>query len=380
MTVHFFHAADLHLGSPFKGLQQIPEDWRKRLSNASYEAFDRLIEDAERKKPDFILLAGDIYDGENRSLQALYRFQQGVKRLALSQIPVYIIHGNHDHLGGRWTRFDYPENVTVFQEVPHSHLLRLPHATVQLSGFSYAERHIRKSIIESYPKRAQEADYAIGLLHGSEATQQDHDVYAPFTLTDLQSKQYDYWALGHIHKRQVLANNPPVVYSGTLQGRHRKEQGPQGYMEVKLDGKHADLVFCPVSTVQFQQLTIDATEVRSMDELLESISNQLNELEEASVLDCTVLLKKGDWLSVERDELYTFLYEQVTELYTDHLLNRIFIQWQHDIPSAYKQLLQGADITPLPISLASYVSDQSEWEEAVKEKMQSILQERGKKE
>lgn len=380
MTVHFFHAADLHLGSPFKGLQNIPDDWRIRLSHASFDAFERLIEDAERKKPDFILLAGDIYDGENRNLQAQFRFQQGLKRLASSGIPVFIIHGNHDHLSGRWTRFDYPENVTVFQESPHSHLLKLPHATVQLSGFSYGERHIRETIIDTYPERTQEADYAIGLLHGSEANQQEHDVYAPFSIADLQSKHYDYWALGHIHKRQILSQHPPVVYSGTLQGRHRKEQGEQGYMEVKLEGKHAELAFCPVSTVQFNQLTIDATHVESMDGLLECIGDHLNDSTKNSVLDCTLLLKKGKWLAVESEELVPFLYEQVTELHANHLLNRISIQWQQQMPSSYKQLLQEHEVTHLPASLTSYLTDQTEWEEAVREKMQSILQDRGNRE
>lgn len=380
MTIHFFHAADLHLGSPFKGLQHIPEEWKTKLSQASFDAFDRLIEDAERKQPDFIVLAGDIYDGENRNLHAQYRFQQGLIRLAKKNIPVYMIHGNHDHLAGRWTRFEYPPNVTIFAENPESHLLKVHGVTVQLSGFSYGERHIRESIIERYPERMAEADYVIGLLHGSEAAQQEHDVYAPFSIADLYKKEYDYWALGHIHKRQVLNENPPIVYSGILQGRHRKEQGEQGYMDVTLKGKHAELLFCPVSTVRFEQLTIDATGVGSMDELLESISDHLNDSKESRVIDCMLLLQKGDWLSVSSEELYTFLHEKVAELRTNDLLNRITIQWQQEMPSSFKLLLEADDIPHLPFALTSYLPEQTDWQADIKEKMQAILQERGNRE
>ncbi|MFC4353555.1 exonuclease SbcCD subunit D [Chryseomicrobium palamuruense] len=377
MTIHFFHAADLHLGSPFKGLQQIPEDWRERLSLASYLAFDRLIEDAERKRPDFIVFAGDIYDGENRSLHAQYRFQEGLKRLSASNIPVYIIHGNHDHLAGRWTRFDYPHNVTVFQEVPHTHILKLSHATVQLTGFSYAERHIQGAVIGKFPERQSEVDYAIGLLHGSEASQKEHDVYAPFSILELQSKNYDYWALGHIHKRQILTENPPIVYSGTLQGRNRKERGEQGYLEVKLQGKSAELTFCPVSTVRFEQVEIDGTEVRTMDELLECILSQVTDLSGYCVIDCSLLLKKGDWLQVESDELYTFLNEKLTDLSTHHFFNRMTIQWQQDMPSPFKQLLQSTEVTRLSVGLTTYLPERNEWEQSVREKLQALLQERG---
>lgn len=376
MTIHFFHAADLHLGSPFKGLQQIPETWREKISQASYQAFDRLIEDAERKKPDFILFAGDIYDGENRSLSAQHHFQLGLKRLAAAQIPVFIIHGNHDHLAGRWTRFDYPENVVVFPENPESHFLRLPHATAQIVGFSYGERHIIESKIQQYPNREPEVQYVIGMLHGSEFSQQEHDVYAPFSIEQLKNKNYDYWALGHIHKRQILHESPSIVYPGTIQGRNRKEVGQQGYMEVKLEATQTELHFIPTSVIRFERMEVDASDARSIDMLIDMMCSHFDSSAEHYIVDCTVIVSRGDWIQVEVDELESFLRGRLIDENSRYYFSHIRFKWQNELSPAYDYLLQKTELSPLPAGFSKYLPQSTELEQAVKLKMETILQER----
>lgn len=198
-----------------------------------------------------------------------------MERLAALQIPVYIIHGNHDHLGGRWTRFSLPPNVHVFPDKPTAAFFQTKDHKVQLAGFSYPTRHLTDSFIQHYPEREADVDFAIGLLHGSEQTQTEHDVYAPFTIDQLKAIGYDYWALGHIHKRQVIHENPSIVYSGTIQGRHRKETGQQGYYSVTLSHHQTTLDFCPVATTLFETTELELAETSSIEQLIETITSHL---------------------------------------------------------------------------------------------------------
>ena len=147
--VRFLHIADLHLDSPFKGISSIPKEQWKDIRESTFHAFSNIIEYAVENKPDFVLIVGDIYDGENRSLRAQHLFQKGMEALQAEGIPVFICYGNHDHLSGNWVRFQLPENVYVFGEECRNKNIKLNGEKVHITGFSYKERHIRKQCIHS---------------------------------------------------------------------------------------------------------------------------------------------------------------------------------------------------------------------------------------
>ena len=268
-TIRFIHAADLHLDSPFKGMTELPMDQLTNLRASTFTAFERLIEHALRSNPDFVLIVGDIYDGENRSLLAQLKFQNGMEKLHAAAIPVVISYGNHDHLGGKWTRFDLPSNVHIFHEDVGEKQLSIRGQEVSIYGFSYKERHIREAMIEHFPMAKNRESFHIGMLHGSLAGDETHAVYAPFRKEELLAKNYNYWALGHIHLRQHLHAEPPIVYSGNLQGRHRKERGVKGFYEVELSKAGALLEFIPASALVFERLTISCVGIRHANEWLE---------------------------------------------------------------------------------------------------------------
>ena len=270
-SIRFFHVADLHLGSPFKGITSMPDHQLKTLRNSTFDAFQTLIQSAVQEKPDFILVVGDIYDGEDRSLRAQHKFQQGMEVLNEHQIPVFICHGNHDHLGGKWTRFQLPSNVHVFQKKTEKVHIRIRQQDIYISGFSYKERHVKESMISSYSEANDKEAIHIGMLHGSLAGDKTHDVYAPFTKDELISKNYDYWALGHIHKRQVLHMEPPIVYSGNIQSRHRNEKGPKGFYDVTLSKGDAQLTFIPTSAIIYNQVTCPCNDIVHANEWFEAI-------------------------------------------------------------------------------------------------------------
>ena len=266
--IRFLHCADLHLDSPFKGMTDMPVDRLVELRESTFAAYDNLIAYAEENRPDFVLMVGDIYDGEDRSLRAQTRFVNGLERLQAANIPVVLSYGNHDHLSGKWTRFQLPNNVTVLGATVETVELTVRGQLVQIHGFSYKERHIQESMIAHYPAAGQTDTVHIGMLHGSIAGDNTHDVYAPFTKQALLEKRYDYWALGHIHKRQQLQKEPPIVYPGNVQGRHRNESGVKGCYDVELAEGQATLQFVPTSVLVFDELTIDCSEIQHANEWL----------------------------------------------------------------------------------------------------------------
>ena len=276
-SIRFFHTADLHLDSPFKGMSDLPDKAFEQLRNSTFEAFATLIQKAIEEKPDFILIVGDIYDGEDRSLRAQKIFQDGMEQLGQHKIPVVISYGNHDHLKGKWTRFSLPENVYVMPPKTTTLVLNIRDVQVNIYGFSYPERHVTQSMIDTYPVATEQDAVHIGMLHGSLQGNTTHDVYAPFTVEELLSKNYDYWALGHIHKRQVLHIDPPIIYPGNIQSRHRKEQGIKGFYDVTMTHFAADCTFVPTSTIVYDNLQVDCKNLIHANEVLKACAQVLED-------------------------------------------------------------------------------------------------------
>ena len=267
-TIRFFHMADLHLDSPFKGLFGLPEQNLKKIRESTFEAFDKIIKKAVKEKPDFLLLVGDIYDGENRSLQAQRRFQSAMEILFQHNIPVIVSYGNHDHLSGTWTRFKLPSNVYELPAETSVVQLMIRGQRVNVYGFSYSERHVTASMADTFPLAKDSQAIHIGMLHGSAFGDTTHGVYAPFKKEQLLEKNYHYWALGHIHKRQLIHQVPPIVYPGNIQSRHRKEQGVKGFYDVTLSHPEVELTFVPTSAVVYNTIEVDCNQIVHANELL----------------------------------------------------------------------------------------------------------------
>lgn len=275
--ISFIHGADLHLDSPMLGLKTLPDSIFKRVRESTFQALKKLTDAAIDKEVDFVILAGDLFDGEDRSLKAQARLRAEMQRLKGHGIPVYAVHGNHDHLGGSWVQLDMPDNVHFFSsEIEAQILSTKTGTTVHLYGFSYPERHVLDRKIAGYQK-LEGADFHIGILHGNEESSKDHGNYAPFTVKELIEKSFDYWALGHIHKRMILSENPPVVYPGNIQGRNRKESGSKGCYYVALNEIETELEFIETSPVVWEEAIIDAKGMGSLQEIFQSCQNRIEE-------------------------------------------------------------------------------------------------------
>lgn len=276
-SLRFIHTADLHLDSPFKGLSSLPETIFQDVKNSTFQAFSKIIDAAIRHQVDFMLIAGDLFDAESRSLKAQMKLKKEMERLHKHNIQAFIVHGNHDPVQGDYFTVEWPDNVHVF---PDETVRKIPfikdgkHHLADIYGFSYENRTIHDSKVAEYRINQTKDIFHIGILHGSLSSNEDHDVYAPFRLSDFDDKKMDYWALGHIHKREVLRQDPPVVYPGNIQGRHMKETGEKGGYLVELTDRKADLSFIPVQSIRFEIVHLDAKGCESVDGLEQMIERE----------------------------------------------------------------------------------------------------------
>ncbi len=276
-SVTFIHAADIHLDSPMVGLQGLPKNIFQRLQESTFKAFTRVIDAALTNSVDFVILAGDLFDHEDRSIRAQIFLKKELERLEKEGIPVFLVHGNHDHLSGNWTDIKLPGNTYVFgSEVSVSKLQTKSDATVHLYGFSYGKKHVYERKIIEY-QRQSGADFHIGILHGNMEGSSEHSNYAPFHLSELLEKEFDYWALGHIHKKMLLNEEPPIVYSGNTQGRNKKEKGAKGCYIVTLQEAGSQLQFVETSDVNWSELVINGANVTSVDGLYQICRAKIEE-------------------------------------------------------------------------------------------------------
>lgn len=276
--VKFIHGADIHIDSPMVGLKSLPTRIFKRLQESTFQAFRSLVDAAITNHVDFIVLAGDLFDNENRSVRAQVFLRKEMERLAEKEIEVFLIHGNHDHMSGNWSQIEFPNNVHVFgEQVEVKTFTTKNNTSVHLYGFSYSERHVFERKINEYDRK-NGADFHIGILHGNMEGSTEHGNYAPFQLNDLLEKEFHYWALGHIHKRAILKEEPAIIYPGNTQGRNRKETGVKGCYLVELDESGSKLEFVETSDVVWSEVSIDAGEVSSFDQFYQLCKDTLENI------------------------------------------------------------------------------------------------------
>lgn len=268
-SITFLHAADLHLDSPFKGLTDVPDEIFQSIRKSTFQAFDRLIEVAIEKRVDFVLIVGDLFDHECQSLKAQLHLRDGFERLNQEQIYVYLSYGNHDFLSGNPYPIEFPENVFVFpsEEVSSFTFRKNGQKLANIYGFSYEKRDVNENKAQQFTITDQAIPFHIAMLHGMVHGASDHDPNAPFRLEDLRNEPFDYWALGHIHKREILQSNPPVVYPGNIQGRHRKETGEKGCYFVEMDESDVHLQFIPLQAFTIIHEEINLTNFSNMTDI-----------------------------------------------------------------------------------------------------------------
>ncbi len=278
--LRFVHAADLHLDSPFVGIKAVaPDNVSGALRDATFSAYENIVNLCIEERVDALLVAGDVYDAADRSLRAQLKFVDGLKRLDEAGIRSFVCHGNHDPLNGWEAQLEYPKGCTRFgEEAQAVPVLEDDPERAVVHGISYPKQKVNENLALRLGA-ADSSMFSIGLVHANVDSDTKHVNYAPCSLDDLERSGIDYWALGHVHTRQVLRERTPtVVYPGNPQGRHPNEPGARGVYLVEVDeGNDVHLNFRTVDTVRWAQADLDVSRTDSVPELIEGLHQRIQD-------------------------------------------------------------------------------------------------------
>ncbi len=284
--LRFVHAADLHLDSPFQGIRnEAPAPVANTLYRATFDTYKNIVDLCLRERVDALLVAGDVYDSADRSLRAQLKFVEGLARLDAAGVRSFICHGNHDPLDGWEARLDLPPGCARFgpEVIGHPVFPSDPErATVY--GISYPRREMRKNLSPLFDGIVSGGGFNIGLLHANVGGNPNHDSYSPCSVADLEIAPIDYWALGHVHTRQVLrAHGPAVVYPGNPQGHHPADTGARGVYLVEVDDSGPPrLEFHAVDVVRWETLSLDIAGLETEQAVIDAISDRAESALESS--------------------------------------------------------------------------------------------------
>ncbi|MCY3776242.1 MAG: DNA repair exonuclease [Candidatus Aminicenantes bacterium] len=290
----FIHTADVHLDSPLKGLAKHEGSAADSIRTATRAALHQLVGLAIEEQVSFLIIAGDLYDGDWRDYRTGLYFVSEMGRLHRSGIPVYLLYGNHDARSQITRRLTLPGNVYVFgSRRPQS--FAIDSLNVVLHGQSFRQRDVTDNLALNYPEPFPGA-FNIGVLHTGLGGTSGHENYAPCALADLIGKGYDYWALGHVHRAEVLHSRPHIVFPGNLQGRHVRETGAKGATMVTIDnGEISDLETLPCDVVRWTVVTVDLGSTTSFGEVLDRIRDALDDAVDTCsggrLLACRIVLQ-----------------------------------------------------------------------------------------
>jgi exonuclease SbcD len=268
--MRFLHCADIHLDSPLRGLERYEGAPVEEVRGATRRAFENMVQLALRERVDFVVIAGDLFDGDWPDFNTGLFFAKGMAQLGESGIAAYVLRGNHDAASKLTRSLPLPKNVHLFPD-------RAPktftddNLGLAIHGQSFATAAVIEDLAAGYPG-AVPGCFNVGVLHTSLTGRPGHDSYAPTTGQVLRAKGYDYWALGHVHAREIVSRDPWVVYPGNIQGRHIREQGLKGCELVTVEDGNVSTEQVALDVLRWSELAIDATGMPDLDALFDRVS------------------------------------------------------------------------------------------------------------
>lgn len=279
----FVHAADIHLDSPLRGLERYEGAPAEEIRGATRRAFENLVDLCLGEGADLLVIAGDLYDGDWRDYNTGLFFIRQVTRLTRDGVKVVWVRGNHDAASQITKRLSLPGGAFEL-ETRKAQTLLFEDLGIAIHGQSYGKRDVTIDLAAGYPD-PRPGLFNIGILHTALDGREGHDAYAPCSVDRLVERGYDYWALGHVHKREIVCQDPWIVFPGNLQGRHARETGAKGATLVTVqDGSVASVEERELDVVRWSDCVVDVSEATSAHEVVDRTRAAL-EIEAGSVGD-----------------------------------------------------------------------------------------------
>lgn len=285
-SVRYIHAADLHLDAPFLGLaKDVVQEGHlaRRLRTATADALEHLFQLCEKEQPDFLILAGDVYNEENHSVKLDLHLKEGCERLQKLGIQVFIVHGNRDPLISRRTAINLPSNVTIFDSSKVSSYLvkRNDSPIAQIYGISHASANEDRNLVELFKRDQNSELLQIGILHINIEGEGEANGCPTTSLEELENINLDAWALGHVHDCIILSQQPFIAYPGCLQGLTLNEDGPRGCLLVNAEYQEerwqCACEFIPLAPVTWEKLHLNISGLEKIEEIEKRLLNLLED-------------------------------------------------------------------------------------------------------
>jgi DNA repair exonuclease SbcCD nuclease subunit len=279
LPYRFVHAADIHLDSPLKSLALRDPELAELIGNATRRAFENIIRLCLTEQVDALMLAGDLYDGDQTSMKTARFLASQIRLLHEAGIRVFVIRGNHDALSRITKELTFPDSVKLFGGRSDAVALRsrAGNLAIAIHGISFSQPHAPESLLSKYKAPVADA-INIGLMHTSLGGSPDHDDYAPCKVADLDAAGFRYWGLGHIHKRFVPQANSSVVMPGMPQGRDINESGPKSVTLVTVaDDRSIHIEERLTSVAQFERVSLDLTGIEAWRDMVEPLAKALGD-------------------------------------------------------------------------------------------------------
>jgi hypothetical protein len=294
--MRFLHAADVHLDSPFRGLDVYEGAPTSAMRGATRKAFSELVRLAVAERVDFVILAGDLYDGDWPDFNTGLFFLNQVRQLHQAGIPVILLNGNHDAASRITGRLTLPANVHAMPTAEPG-TKRFDHLRVAVHGQGFARQAETRNLAVTYPAPVA-GFFNVGVLHTALDGREGHDTYAPCTIEELVARGYDYWALGHIHKRESAngSRHPRIEFPGNIQGRDVRETGAKGCLLVTVDDNgRAAPEFRALDVFRWDVVSVNASGAESITDALEGALAAISEARDGAdgrtlairVIDCS---------------------------------------------------------------------------------------------
>lgn len=284
--IKILHTADLHLDSPLKSLALKDERLRDQVQIATRTTLNRLVQYCIDESVSALLIAGDLFDGKERSAKTAAFLISALEQLREAGISVFYVKGNHDAENPVAGAFELPANVHVFDG--RGGKVQLAEKNIWIHGVSFRDKHALESLLPKYDPPVAGA-VNIGMMHTSLSGASGHDPYAPCTVKELIGHGYDYWALGHVHKREVYSSTPWIVMPGIPQGRDIGEAGPKSATLLKVDGSSIGVEEVPLAPVEFRVSCCDVSNVADDEDLRSCIHAHLRAESAATNSDAAIL-------------------------------------------------------------------------------------------
>ena len=325
--MNFIHIADVHLGAA----PEANTAWKIKRDKEIYETFLKVIEVCEEERIDILLIAGDLFHRQPllRELKEVnYMFSK------LSHTKVVIIAGNHDYIGIRSNYMDFKWNENVlFLSNKDMDSIFIEELNTEIYGFSYHTRDIYEARYDNAFCTVEER-INILLAHGGDERN------IPINYKQLDQAGFDYVALGHIHKPEIISNK--MAYSGSLEPMDKNETGERGYIYGRIQkseekGCEIKLNFVPFCKRQYKNVSIPVTTNSTNYSIKEDIIDILQKEDTQNMFIVTLEGRRDPEVLIHIKEIYEYgnIIEVIDQVLPDYDFDQLYFENKDNLIGAY---------------------------------------------